>query len=55
VNLERVRLQFDYLITHAEKGNLICIGFTKHCALNQSGTPVAVDPKTVQVWKSFPV
>ena len=54
VNLERVRLQFDYLITHAEKGHIICIGFTKHCALNLSGKPVAVDPKTVHLWKSFP-
>ena len=54
VNLERVRLQFDYLITHAEKGHIICKGFTKHCALNLSGNPVAVDPKTVQLWKSFP-
>ncbi|HOO34628.1 MAG TPA: thioesterase family protein [Smithella sp.] len=55
VNLERVRLQFDYLITHQEKGNIICAGFTKHCALNLSGTPVAVDAKTVHLWKTFPV
>ena len=54
VNLERVRLQFDYVITHSEKGHLICTGFTKHCALNLTGTPVAVDPKTVQLWTSFP-
>jgi len=54
VNLERVRLQFDYLITLAEKGHIVCIGFTKHCALNLSGKPVAVDPKTVHLWKSFP-
>jgi acyl-CoA thioester hydrolase len=54
VNLERVRVQFDYAITHAEKGDLICTGFTKHCALNSTGTPVAVDPKTAQLWISFP-
>jgi len=54
VNLERVRLQFDYLITHAEKGHIVCVGFTKHCALSLSGKPVAVDPKTVHLWKSFP-
>ena len=53
--LERVRLQFDYIITHAEKGHLICRGFTRHCALKSSGTPVAVDPKTVLLWKNFPV
>ena len=53
-HLERVRLQFDYIITHAEKGYIICIGFTKHCALNSAGNPVAVDPKTVHLWKTFP-
>jgi len=30
------------------------ISFYQHCALNLTGTPVAVDPKTVQLWKSFP-
>ena len=54
VNLERVRLQFDYVITHAEKGNLVCTGFTKHCAANAAGRPVAVDPKTVRLWQTFP-
>jgi acyl-CoA thioester hydrolase len=53
-HLERVRLQFDYIITHAEKGHIICKGFTKHCALNPAGNPVAVDPKTVHLWKTFP-
>ncbi|HOC58495.1 MAG TPA: thioesterase family protein [Smithellaceae bacterium] len=54
VNLERVRLQFDYVITHAEKGHMICSGYTKHCAANALGKPVAVDPKTVELWKTFP-
>jgi len=36
-----VRLQFDYVITQRGKGTYICIGFTKHCALNLTGTPVA--------------
>ncbi|MEQ8161735.1 MAG: acyl-CoA thioesterase, partial [Smithellaceae bacterium] len=53
-HLERVRLQFDYIITHAERGHVICKGFTKHCALNSAGNPVAVDPKTVHLWKTFP-
>ena len=52
--LERVKLRFDYLITSVETGTLICKGYTKHCALNQSGKPVAVDPKTVHLWKTFP-
>ena len=54
VHLERVRLQFDYVITNAEKGNIICIGYTKHCAANSAGMPVGVDPKTVKLWQTFP-
>ncbi|MGV8081318.1 MAG: acyl-CoA thioesterase [Syntrophales bacterium] len=53
-DLERVRLRFDYIITHAETGALVCRGHTRHCALNRAGRPVAVDPKTVHLWKSFP-
>lgn len=52
--LERVKLQFDYTITHAESGKIVCRGFTKHCALNGRGRPVAIDPKTVHLWKAFP-
>ena len=52
--LERVRLQFDYVITHQESGDIVCRGFTRHCAVNASGTPVAVDPKTVRLWEIFP-
>lgn len=52
--LERVRLRFDYVITNAETQQLICKGFTRHCALSKSGRPVAVDPKTVHLWKNFP-
>ena len=54
VELERVRLKFDYLITHAETNDLICRGFTRHCALNKKGRPVAVDEKTIHLWKTFP-
>jgi acyl-CoA thioester hydrolase len=53
--LERVRLRFDYLITHAETGIEVCRGFTRHCALNTKGIPVAIDPKTVHLWKDFPL
>jgi acyl-CoA thioester hydrolase len=52
--LERVRLQFDYIITHGETGIEVCRGFTRHCALNTKGVPVAIDPKTVHLWKTFP-
>jgi acyl-CoA thioester hydrolase len=52
--LERVRLQFDYVITHQESGDIVCKGFTRHCAVNAAGTPVEVDPKTVRLWEIFP-
>jgi acyl-CoA thioester hydrolase len=51
---QRVRLQFDYIITHAETGADVCRGYTRHCALNARGIPVAIDPKTIQLWKAFP-
>ena len=54
IELERVKLTFDYLITHAESGTVVCRGFTRHCALNKAGLPVAVDAKTAQLWNSFP-
>lgn len=52
--LERVKLRFDYVITHLETGRIICTGFTRHCALNAAGKPVNVDPKTGHLWKAFP-
>lgn len=53
--LERVRLRFDYIITHGSTGADICRGYTRHCALNVKGQPVAVDPKTIELWKTFPL
>ena len=53
-DLERVRLRFDYVITHAADGRIVCKGFTRHCATNRAGTPVAIDPKTLHLWKIFP-
>ncbi len=52
--MERVKLQFDYLITHKESGVLVCKGFTKHCALNAAGHPVGIDEKTRKLWELFP-
>lgn len=52
--LERVKLRFDYVITHEPSGDIVCIGFTRHCAVNASGVPVAVDAKTVRLWEIFP-
>ncbi len=52
--LERVKLQFDYVITHGETGEIVCKGFTRHCATNGAGRPVGVDPKTVRLWETFP-
>lgn len=53
--MERVRLQFDYIITHGETGDMVCKGFTRHCAINASGIPVEIDPKTVRLWEIFPI
>jgi acyl-CoA thioester hydrolase len=52
--LERVRLRFDYVILSEETHEIVCRGFTRHCAVNASGHPVQVDPKTAQLWKLFP-
>ena len=52
--IERVRLRFEYVITHRETEEIICKGFTRHCATNASGVPVAVDDKTAHLWKVFP-
>ncbi len=52
--LERVRLQFDYVILNEKCDKIICTGFTRHCAVNTSGIPVAVDEKTAHLWKVFP-
>lgn len=52
--IERVRLRFDYLITNAQSGELVCVGFTRHCAVNQAGVPVEIDDKSCQLWKEFP-
>ena len=54
IGLERVRLQFDYVIIHGETGDIVCKGLTCHCATNASGTLVEVDPKTVRLWDIFP-
>jgi acyl-CoA thioester hydrolase len=53
-DIDRVRIQFDYVITHAERGCLVCRGHTRHCALNPRGKVVEVDPITVRTWQNFP-
>ena len=52
--MELVKLQFDYLITHADSGEIICTGFTRHCCVNLDSIPVEIDSKTRQLWDSFP-
>ncbi len=52
---ELVKLQFDYLITRAEDEEIICTGFTKHCAVNEKGIPVEIDEKTIALWEQFPL
>ena len=52
--IEHVKIRFDYIITKTENEHLICSGFTKHCAMNSAGSVVAIDKKTLQLWKNFP-
>ncbi len=52
--MELVKLQFDYLITRAEDGEICCTGFTRHCAVNGKNIPVEIDEKTIRLWKEFP-
>jgi acyl-CoA thioester hydrolase len=52
--LERVKLRFDYIVTHEQTHAIACQGFTRHCAVNARGTPVEVDEKTAHIWKIFP-
>ena len=52
--LRPVSIDFDYLIAHAESGLVLAKGFTRHCATNRKGIPIAVDPVTAGVFHSFP-
>ncbi|MGC9194437.1 MAG: acyl-CoA thioesterase [Syntrophobacteraceae bacterium] len=53
--LQRVKLRFDYVITHASNGEIVTIGFTRHCAVNSKGRPVSIDNMTLELWNNFPV
>ena len=52
--IELVKVQFDYLITRALDGEIICTGYTRHCAINTRGVPVEIDEKTIALWQQFP-
>jgi len=52
--IARVKVRFDYIITQGDTGNMICSGFTRHCALNAAGSVVAVDDGTARLWEMFP-
>ena len=52
--LELVKVQFDYLITRADNGEISCTGFTRHCAVNGNNIPVEIDAKTIALWQQFP-
>ncbi len=52
--IEKVKLQFEYLITKAETGEICCTGFTRHCAVNGKNIPVEIDAKTMKLWNEFP-
>jgi len=53
--LERVKLNFDYIVTRSETEEIVCKGYTKHCATNSSsGKPVEIDEMTRRLWDEFP-
>jgi acyl-CoA thioester hydrolase len=52
--MEMVKLQFDYVITRADNGDICCTGFTKHCAVNHKHIPVEIDEQTIKLWNEFP-
>ncbi len=52
--LERVKLRFEYVLTNKEDGRILCQGYTKHCATNSQGRPVAIDQMTLRLWDTFP-
>ena len=52
--IEMVKVQFDYVITKAESGEISSTGYTRHCAVNGNGLPVEIDEKTINLWKNFP-
>ncbi len=52
--LHGVRVDFDYILTHAESGVVLCKGLTRHAAVNRKGRPVAVDAITTGIYQRFP-
>ena len=52
--LRAVSIDFEYLIAHADSGLVLCQGFTRHCATNRKGIPIAVDAITAGIFHSFP-
>jgi acyl-CoA thioester hydrolase len=52
--MERVKLRFDYIITHRRTYEIVCKGYTRHCATNSAGKPVGIDKMTLELWVNFP-
>jgi acyl-CoA thioester hydrolase len=52
--IELVKVQFDYIITRADNGEISCTGFTRHCAVNGNNKPVEIDERTIALWQQFP-
>lgn len=51
--LEKVKIQFQYIIVHAKTKEIICKGRTLHCAQTVDGKVVGVDTKTANICKNF--
>lgn len=53
--LELVKVQFDYLITRATDGEIICTGYTRHCAVNTRASRWRSTKKPLLSGDNFPV
>jgi acyl-CoA thioester hydrolase len=49
-----IRFTFEYLICHAERKDVMCIGSTTHCTLGHKGKPIAMEAHAAALWHDFP-
>ena len=51
--IEKVKITFQYIILHAESEEIVCKGYTVHCAQTAGGKVVGVDPETADTCKNY--
>ncbi len=53
-DIQYVVVSFEYVITLASSSEVVCDGFTRHCATNGKGQPRRIDPMTRRAFEGFP-